>query len=359
MKKMRRLMAAMVTASICMTAMTACGSSEKPKAETTAAAKADAAKSDDTKAANAQDGSIELKLGFAESENSVHIKGYKYMCDKITEATDGKVTFKLYPSNSLGNERDLYEGCQLGTVDSCIITNAVLTNFIPEAAVLDQPFLFDDYDQAWNFIDGEFGDYLKDKAATGGVKIAGFMDSGFRCLFTKKNVNSIDDLKGLKIRTMENEYHMAAYNSLGCIATPMASGDVFTALQQGTIDGAENTIPTIVASKFNEVCKYICNQPVIFAYQMLVFSDKTWDKIPAEYHDAVMAAVAEGCQYQREILRDSVEDFRTQLSGEGVTFFDLDLDELKNRTREAMKQFDFSAEALQVMNDELSKTNQE
>ena len=137
----------------------------------------------------------------------------------------------------------------------------------------------------------------------------------------------------------------------------MASGDVFTALQQGTIDGAENTIPTIVASKFNEVCKYVCNQPVIFAYQMLVFSDKTWEKIPEEYHDAVLKAAAEGCQYQRELLRDSVSDFKTQLSGEGVTFFDLDLDQLKEKTSEAMKQFDFDSEALQLMNDELSKLN--
>ncbi len=352
MKNKKYFLASVATFSLCIAAITGCGGSEKNTAETTTAIKTEAAKSN-----TASDDTLELKLGFAESENSVHYKGYQYMCDKITEATDGKVTFKLYPSNSLGNERDLYEGCQLGTVDSCIITNAVLTNFVPQAAVLDQPFLFDDYDQAWAFIDGDFGKYLESKAEAGGVKIAGWMDSGFRCLFTKKNVASMEDLKGLKIRTMENEYHMAAYNSLGCIATPMASGDVFTALQQGTIDGAENTIPTIVASKFNEVCKYVCNQPVIFAYQMLVFSDKTWEKIPEEYHDAVLKAAAEGCQYQRELLRDSVSDFKTQLSGEGVTFFDLDLDQLKEKTSEAMKQFDFDSEALQLMNDELSKLN--
>lgn len=298
---------------------------------------------------------MEIKLGFMESENSTHYKGYQYLCDRITEVTDGKVTFKLYPSGSLGSERDLYEGCQLGTVDSCIITNAVLTNFVPQAAVLDQPFLFDDYDSAWKFIDGDFGDYLADKAEVGGVKIVGWMDSGFRSLFTKKNVTSMDDLKGLKVRTMENEYHMAAYNALGCIATPMASGDVFTALQQGTIDGAENTIPTIVASKFDEVCKYVCNQPVIFAYQILVFSDDVWERIPEEYHKAVLEAAADGCQYQRELLRDSCAEFRTELEGKGVTFFDLDLNELRIRTQEAMKQFSFDEEALNRMNEELSK----
>lgn len=359
MKRIHRMITAAAVV-VCMAAVTACGNSapkENAPATGGAAAETQAAASSGETAGSGETAKekIEVKLGFAESENSVHYKGYQYMCDKITEATQGQVTFKLYPSNSLGNERDLYEGCQLGTVDACIITNAVLTNFIPEAAVLDQPFLFDDYNQAWKFIDGPFGDYVEDKAEAGGVKIVGWMDSGFRSLFTKKNVDSVASLKGLKIRTMENEYHMAAYNALGCIATPMASGDVFTALQQGTIDGAENTIPTIVASKFNEVCNYVCNQPVIFAYQLLVFSDDLWAKIPEEYHDAVIAAAAEGCQYQRTLLRDSVADFRTDLESQGVTFFDLDLDELKSRTQEAMKQFSFDEEALKLMNEELAK----
>lgn len=300
--------------------------------------------------------SIVVKLGFAESESSVHYQGYKYLCDKVTEATDGLVTFELYPSNSLGAERDLYEGCQLGTMEACIVTGAVLTNFIPEASVLNQPFLFDDYDQAWAFSDGAFGDYLEEKAAEGGVRIVGWMDSGFRSLFTNKSVSSIADLKGMKIRTMENEYHMAAYNALGCIATPMAFGDVFTALQQKTIDGAENTIPSLVANNFYEVCKYICNQPVLFDYQLLVFSDSLWNKIPAKYHDAVSAAIADGCQYQRELLRDSVDSLKTELiEKHGVTFFDLDLDELKSLTGEAMKQFTFDEEALSLMNEELAK----
>lgn len=299
---------------------------------------------------------IVVKLGFAESESSTHYKGYKYLCDKVTEATEGLVTFELYPSNSLGNERDLYEGCQLGIQEACIVTNATLTNFVPEAAVLDQPFLFDNFDQAWEFIDGPFGDFLETKAEAGGVKIVGWMDSGFRSVFTNFPVSSIADLKGAKIRTMENEYHMAAYNALGCIATPMAFGDVYPGLQQGTIDGAENTIPSLMANNFYEVCKYICNQPVLFAYQLLVFSDDLWNKIPAEYHDAVLAAIAEGCQYQRELLRDSEEGFKEELvKDHGVTFFDLPLDELKSLTREAMKQFKFDEETLALMNEELAK----
>lgn len=298
---------------------------------------------------------IVVKLGFAESESSTHIKGYRYMTDKITEATEGTVTFELFPSNSLGSERDLYEGCQMGTVEACIITNAVLTNFIPQAAVLDQPFLFDSYEQGWKFIDGPFGDYLEKKAEAGGVKIMGWMDSGFRLVFTTDPVSSIADLKGKKIRTMENKYHMAAYNALGAMATPMAFGDVFTALQQGTIDGAENTIPSLVANNFDEVCKYISNQNTHFAYQMLVFSNKLWDKIPEKYKPAVMDAIKEGCQYERDILKDSVSGFKEQLKKEGVTFFDLDLAELKRLTQESMKQFTFDPEALALMNAELAK----
>ncbi len=299
---------------------------------------------------------INVKIGFAESPESKHIIGYRYMCDNITKATEGLVQFELYPSNSLGSERDLYEGCQLGTVDACIITNAVLTNFVPQAAVLDQPFLFNTYETAWGVIDGQLGDMLKAEAEKSGVKLMGYMDSGARCVFTTKPSTGLDDLKGRKIRTMENPYHMAAYNALGCIATPMASGDVFTALQQGTIDGAENTIPSIMANKFYEISKYICNQPMIFAFQPVVFSNKLWDKIPEEYHDAVLAVIADGCDYQRKLLRDSVDEFKTQLANEeGVTFFDIDLDKVKPLTTEAMKQFTFDAEYSKILADEIAK----
>lgn len=194
----------LLMASILSFSLVACGASSA--GSTTSSVSSAAASS-----AKSSQQPIVVKLGFAESESSVHYKGYQYLCDKVTEATDGLVTFELYASNSLGSERDLYEGCQMGTVDACIITNAVLTNFVPQAAVLDQPFLFDDYDPAWKFIDGPFGDYLEEKAAAGGVHIVGWMDSGFRSLFTTKPVSSIADLKGMKIRTMENQYHMAAY----------------------------------------------------------------------------------------------------------------------------------------------------
>ena len=353
MKTFKRILALTLSAVISFT-LVACGSSSgAAKSQTQASS---AASSTASSAASSSAGSIVVKLGFAESESSTHYKGYKYMCDKITAATDGMVTFELYPSNSLGSERDLYEGCQLGTVEACIITNAVLTNFVPQAAVLDQPFLFDNYEQAWNFIDGAFGEYIDGKALSGKVHIVGWMDSGFRSLFTTKNVKSIADLKGLKIRTMENQYHMAAYNALGCIATPMAFSDVYTALQQGTIDGAENTIPSLVANNFYEVCKYICNQPVLFAYQLVVFSDGLWNKIPEKYHEAVQAAVKDGCDYQRKLLRDSTESFKKELTEQkGVTFFDLDLEQLKSLTRNAMKQFTFDSEALNLMNTELAK----
>ncbi len=347
--KQKKFLALFVGASLLIGTLSACGGGNT---STPSSSPAGSSPSSST----AQADPIVVKLGFAESESSVHYQGYKYLCDQVTEATDGLMTFELYPSNSLGSERDSYEGCQLGTMEACIITGAVLTNFVPEAAVLNQPFLFDDYDQAWNFIDGAFGDYLEEKAAEGGVKIVGWMDSGFRSLFTNKPVTSLDDLHGMKIRTMENEYHMAAYNALGCIATPMAFGDVFTALQQNTIDGAENTIPSLVANNFYEVCKYICNQPVLFDYQLLVFSDGLWNKIPAEYHDAVEAAIADGCNYQRELLRDSVDELKTELMEEhGVSFFDLDLDQMKALTSEAMQEFSFDEEALALMNEELAK----
>ncbi len=340
MQKYRNLLGFILVAAFVFTCLVFTGCSQKPSAP----------------AATPTEQPITVKIGFAESQSSKHIIGYRYMTDKITAATEGLVKFELYPSNSLGSERDLYEGCQLGTVDAAIITNAVLTNFVPQAAILDQPFLFNTYEAAWGVIDGKLGDMLKAEAAKSGVKLVGWMDSGLRCVYTTKPVNSLADLKGKKIRTMENKFHMAAYNSLGAIATPMAFGDVFTGLQQGTVDGAENTIPSIVANKHYEVAKYICNQPMIFAFQPVVFSNQLWQKIPAKYHDKVLAAVKDGCDYQRKLLRDSVNELKTKMSKEnGVTFFDLDLAQLKARTGEAMKQFTFDAQYAAILKEELAK----
>ena len=188
------------------------------------------------------DGVIHLKFGIVNSDTTNYYKGCVAIADEVREATNGKIDIKIYPSGQLGNERDLYEGAQLGSIDMFYAANAVMSSFIPEMKVLDQPFLFENAEEAHNVIDGELGELIAKKAEVQGIHVVGWMESGFRNVFSNRPVETIDDFSGLKIRTMENSMHMALFNNLGAMATPMASGDVFTGLQQKTIDAAENSI---------------------------------------------------------------------------------------------------------------------
>ena len=195
-------------------------------------------------------GTVTLKLGMVDPDGSNFHEGALAIADEVSKATGGKVKIEVFAGGQLGNERDMYEGAQMGTIDMFTASNAVLTSFIPEMAVLDQPFLFETEEQAHNVIDGKVGELIAEKTEEQQIHTVGWMDVGFRNVFSVRPVENVDDFEGLKIRTMENDIHIAAFNALGAIATPMASGDVFTGLQQGTIDAAENAIANLIANRY-------------------------------------------------------------------------------------------------------------
>ncbi len=297
---------------------------------------------------------IQVRMGFAESDTSPHYKGYQAIAANMEKASNGLLKISLFPSNQLGSERDMYEGAQVGTMDALIITNAVLTNFVPQAAVLDQPFLFDNAEQAHKVIDGKLGEMIKKESAAKGVTILGWPDSGFRDIFSAKPIKSAEDIKGLKIRTMENKMHMAAYNAIGAIATPMAFGDVFTGMQQKTIDGYENSIANMYANRFYEVCKYGVRSRVHFAFQGVCISNKIWDQVPADLKPAIIKGVKEGCDLERVYLEEANRKYEKELMAQkGVTFVDVDRDALAKQTVAAMKQFSFNKEWLDILNAEI------
>lgn len=299
---------------------------------------------------------IKVRFGFAESDTSPHYRGYQIIAANMEKASKGLLKVSLFPSSQLGSERDMYEGAQVGTMDALIITNAALTNFVPEAAVLDRPFLFDNPEQAHKVIDGKLGDMIKEISAQKGVTILGWADSGFRDIFTAKPVKTASDLKGLKIRTMENKMHMAAYNAIGAIATPMAWGDVFTAMQQKTIDGYENSIANMYANRFYEVCKWGVRSRMHFAFQAMCISNKLWDRIPEEMKVDIIKGVKEGCDLERVYLEEANQKYEKELIAQkGVTFIDIDRAELAKQTIDAMKSFTFNKEWQGILDAELNR----
>lgn len=283
--------------------------------------------------------SIVIKMGMVDPDGSNFHKGGLAIAEEVKKATNGRITVQVFAGGQLGNERDMYEGAQMGTIDMFAASNAVLTSFIPEMAVLDMPFLFNTADEAHRVIDGKVGEMIAVKTLAQNVHTLGWMDVGFRNVFSTRPVKSIADFKNLKIRTMENKLHIAAFNALGAIATPMASGDVFTALQQGTIDAAENAVANLIANRYYEITKNVTYTNHVFGFMGVFMSDRAWKRIPDDLKDTFVKAVVTGAHKQRQFLVEANESAVKELTKLGINFYEIPIEELRGAVAPAMKEF--------------------
>ncbi|MEC8936012.1 MAG: DctP family TRAP transporter solute-binding subunit, partial [Pseudomonadota bacterium] len=200
----------------------------------------------------------DISLGHTLSSTSHYSVGAEAFKETLERLSDGAFTVTEHASGSLGGEREMIEGLQIGTVDVVITSSGPLGNFVPETYVLDLPFLFENYDQARCVLDSEIGDELLAKMSDHGLVGMAWSENGFRHLTnSQREIASPADAEGLRVRTMENAVHQEAFRQMGARPTPMAFPELFTALQQGTVDGQENPITVIVATNFWEVQDYL------------------------------------------------------------------------------------------------------
>lgn len=199
---------------------------------------------------------IVFRMAIVDGEASPIYKGAKKMADEVLKKTNGRIKIVVVTGGALGDERGSVELCSQGDLDIASAANSVLTNWIPEMNILDQAYLWENEEQAHAAVDGPVGDLIE-KAAYDklNVHVIGYLESGFRDTFSKKPIKTISDFKGIKIRTMQNQYHMTAFQSFGAMPTAMAYNEVFTALQQGTIDACENAVSNCLSNGYYEVTK--------------------------------------------------------------------------------------------------------
>lgn len=206
----------------------------------------------------AQSGPCEVKIGYALATTSHDGAGTTAWGESVEKASGGRYKFKHFAASALGGEHELLEGLTLGSLDAVILSTGSLGSFVPEIGVADIPFLFRDTRHARTVLDGPIGEELLAKFAPRGLQALAWGEQGFRHLTNNRlPVKSPEDFKGLKIRAMENQVHIAAFRALGALPTPMAWPEVVTALQQGTIDGQENPISVIVSAKLAQTQKYL------------------------------------------------------------------------------------------------------
>ncbi len=243
-----------------------------------------------------------LRFGhYAATGDTAH-KAAELFKSRVEELTKGELEISIHPSGELGNSQTMLQGARLGTIDLVLVGNPYFTAFAPQVNVLDLPFLFQSAEQAYQVMDGEVGKGLMDSLNQSNLQGLAFWEIGFRDL--TNNVRAVKepaDMEGLKIRTTPNPAHIEAFELLGANPVPMPFAEVYSALQTGTIDGQENPVNHIYASKIYEVQKYLSLTHHAYTAAPLVMNFGRFSRLSAEQQEAIKTAALEAAAYERKL----------------------------------------------------------
>jgi len=258
-----------------------------------------------------------MRINTVLPQNSQYGVAIDTFAKAVEKRTNGRYLVQTFYAASLGAERESIEAVQLGAQELTFSSTGPVPNFVPEVRILDVPFLFRDYAHARQVLDGPIGQSLLKKFDAKGIKALAWGENGFRHMTTSKHaINGPDDLKGLKIRTMENPVHIQAYKAFGLNPTPMAFSELFTALQQGTVDGQENPLSVITASKFDQVQKHLTLTGHVYSPAVFLMNKAVFDKLSKEDQANFLEAAKEGAAANRARVdadeANSVENLRAK-----------------------------------------------
>ncbi len=265
------------------------------------------------------EGSKTLRLGHGlDVSHSVH-KAMVKMGEDLALLSDGKLKVKIYPSQQLGTERQCLELLQIGSLDMTKVSVGVLENFAPKMKVLGLPFLFRDREHSFTVLDGPLGQELLNGGGKYWLKGLGYYDAGSRSFYTKdKPVNTPEDLIGQKIRVMESVTAMDMVRGLGGSPTPISWGELYTALQQGVVDGAENNPPSFYLSRHYEVAKYYTLDEHTVLPDALLIGTHSWEKLSEEEQGWLKTAVDNSIVYQRKLWLEAENEALEAVKQAGV-----------------------------------------
>lgn len=266
-----------------------------------------------------------IKVGYILPENqSDHIIMRDVFKKDIEEKSGGRISVELYPNAQLGGDRELIESVQLGTVQVAIPATSALAGFDKRFQVFDLPFLFKSKETAFKALDGELGHKVDELLKPLGMRNLGYGENGYRHITNSRGpVHKPEDLKGIKLRTMENPLHLAFFKMLGANPTPMSFGELYTALQQGTVDGQENPVVLVYTSKFYEVQKFYSLTGHVYSATMLVANDDFFASMPEDLWKIVEDAGKRYVVEQRALAEVQEQEFLEELKKTGLQINEL------------------------------------
>jgi tripartite ATP-independent transporter DctP family solute receptor len=268
--------------------------------------------------------SMVLKLGHIGDPGHPYAKGADYFAELVNKRSNGKIIIQNYHSSQLGDQKTLIEGLVYGTIDMALVGTAALGQFQPQISLFDLPFLFQDLDHAYKALDTigmELGKPLEAK----GIKLLGYMENGVRHMTNNvRPIKTPADMKGLKIRVQTNKIHVAMIKALGGSPTPMSLGELYTAMQQGAVDGQENPAAHIYTQRYFEVNKYASRTAHCYAPEPVLISMVKWNSFSQNVKDLFISCAGEAITWQRELSRREDEALWDKIKAAGMQVIDVD-----------------------------------
>ncbi|KIL35817.1 ABC transporter substrate-binding protein [Cohnella kolymensis] len=311
----------------CGSKNTTSGSSSSPAGTTAASASSEAPK-----------GEVKvMKMATANAKDRSLTRGLVKFGELVEKETNGSIKVEVYPDGQLGGDIQVFEAMKIGSVQGSTMSTGPIASFSKRFNIFDLPFLFKDAETAYKVLDGDIGQELLSELPAAGVVGLGYMENGFRDLTNnKREVKSPDDVKGLKIRTLENELHIELWKTLGATPTPMAITELFTALEQKVVDGQENPSGNIKLNKFYEVQKYVTKTGHVYNASPLIISNKFWEQLSDQEKEAIKKAAAESITWQRAENQKESKEAYDFLAQNGMTVTELTPEE-KQKFVDALK----------------------
>ncbi|MGB5237790.1 MAG: TRAP transporter substrate-binding protein [Flavobacteriaceae bacterium] len=284
-----------------------------------------------------------------DTNHPVH-RAMEFMGDRIELKSEGRINVLIYPSGQLGAERECLELLQIGSLDITKVSAAVLENFIPEYKVLSIPYIFRNKDHAHKVFDGQVGEEILAKGDHSRLRGLTFYDAGSRSFYTKtREIDTPKDLEGLKIRVQKSNMAVAMVDLLGGSPTPISWGELYTALQQGVVDGAENNLPSFYTSKHYEVCKYYSLNEHTAVPDVLLVGKDSWNRFSPSEQQWIREAAKESARYQRKLWEASEEESLKAIKDAGVMVSYPAKELFEEKTRTIVKMFDNEPEILALI----------
>lgn len=274
---------------------------------------------------------IVLRLAENQPDNNpVTIAMYKF-AELVDEKTNGEVKIEVYANGQLGEETENIDQVQAGALDMARVNSVALGQTVKELNVFTLPYIFTSQEHKYEVLDGEIGQEVLDKLENYGLVSFGYLEAGSRNFYTtKKPIKSLEDVKGQKIRVQPSDVSIKMIELLGGVATPMNYGEVFSALQTGVIDGAENDFVSFYTSGHYEVAKHYTLDGHLSPPALIIMNKDIWDGLSAEHQKAIKEAADEATEFQRKAMNDFQEESRVEVEKAGVTIYEVDVKEFQD-----------------------------